>query len=108
MVDPGRSLRKAALVFVATVCTGCGLFLMFRLMPDRVEVAPTATLLGLLGLLVLPGVTLAALELDRRAVARANPEGNPVAPRRGAHEPAERPESGERHRRRVRSSAAVD
>lgn len=110
MVDPGRSLRKAALVFLATACTGCGLFLIFRLMPDRVGVVATSTLLGLLGLLVLPGVTLAALELDRRAVSRGRPGDQDAADghRREAHEPGERPESGGRHRRRVGSSAAVD
>ncbi|MCC6660543.1 MAG: hypothetical protein IT437_06615 [Phycisphaerales bacterium] len=70
MLDFGRRARRAALLFVATVTTGCGLVVLFQLVPDRVGAAPTAMLLGVLALLVLPGVTLAAMELDRRTAAR--------------------------------------
>jgi hypothetical protein len=88
MLDLGRRARKAALFFVAAVTTGCGLVVLFELMPDQVRSAPTAILLGVLALLVLPGVTLAAMELDRRAhahAARRHPGGH-------------RTESGGRHR----------
>jgi hypothetical protein len=86
--------RKAALLFVAAVTTGCGLAVLFRLMPDQVRSAPTAILLGVVALLVLPGFTLAAMELDRRT----------RGPRPHRHAAGERPESGERHRRRLAHS----
>lgn len=94
MLDFGRRARKAALLFVAAVTTGCGLVVLFQLMPDQVRGVPTGLLLGVVALLVLPGFTLAAMELDRRAHARA--------PHR--HGPGHRPESGQRHRRRLGTS----
>jgi hypothetical protein len=112
MSQVGRTLRKAALVSAATASTASGLFLLFRLMPDHVRIAPTAALVGLMALLVLPGVTLAALELDRRAARRA--EARRAAPssehsaRRDLHDHGVRPESGERHRRRLRAGVWTD
>jgi hypothetical protein len=93
MPDFGRRARKAALLFVAAVTTGCGLVVLFQLMPDQVRGVPTAILLGVVALLLLPGFTLAAMELDRRA----------AGPRPHRHAAGERPESGERHRRRLSS-----
>lgn len=109
----GRSLRKAALVLIAAASAACGVFLMAVLMPDGIREAGTGHLLGLLGLLVLPAVTLAALDLDRRAARRATqhltgPIDVEAIVRRGTHGASARRDAWAAHRRRARGQVHAD
>ncbi len=102
MPRSGRVLRKASLILVAAVSAFCGLVLLWRETAEaRLSGAPTEYLLWLLALLVLPGVTLAAIELDRRA--NAGPPPAPPFPKAPEHaHPGASRRASARHRRRVR------
>jgi hypothetical protein len=64
-------LRRAAVAAVAALSVAMALFLVWYLVtPARIGAAPLTGLLGVLALMILPGATLAAWELDRRALAR--------------------------------------
>jgi hypothetical protein len=64
-------LRRAAVAAVAAISVAMALFLVWYLVtPARIGAAPLTGLLGVLALMVLPGATLAAWELDRRALSR--------------------------------------
>ena len=64
-------LRRAAVAVVAALSVVMALFLVWYLVtPSRIGAAPLTGLLGVLALMVLPGATLAAWELDRRALSR--------------------------------------
>jgi hypothetical protein len=74
-------LRRAALGAVAAISVAMALFLVWYLVtPARIAAAPLTGLLGVLALMVLPGATLAAWELDRRALSRIPAELLETAP----------------------------
>jgi hypothetical protein len=60
--------RRAAVVVVAVGCVLSGVVLVWRLAtPELIPSLGTWSLVGIIGLFVLPAVTLGAWELDRRA-----------------------------------------
>jgi membrane protein implicated in regulation of membrane protease activity len=98
-------LRRAAVVTIAALSVGLAVFLVWHIVtPAQIAGAPLAALLGVLALMVLPGATLAAWELDRRAARTAAPaQGSdgqePEPPPARIHErPAQGPEPRHRHR----------
>ena len=91
MRESVMKLRRAAVAAVAALSVVMAVFLVWSLVtPARIGAAPLTGLLGVLALMVLPGATLAAWELDRRAASRipseliedrdAAPSGAPEAP----------------------------
>ena len=72
MTERVRTIRRAALVVVASASVVFSLAVVWLVItPAAIEQVTTWHLLGLFGLLMLPGVTLGAIELDRRAARRA-------------------------------------
>lgn len=89
MSTSARTLRRVSILFVAAVSVICGLFLVFRFVTvDQIAGLSTAHLLGLLGLFVLPALTLGALELDRQATTNAPARRGLAASARGADHPS--------------------
>lgn len=69
MSAPTRVLRRASIIFVALGSAACAVFLIWRFVSvEQIGAVPTAHLVGVLGLFVLPAATLAGLEIDRRMV----------------------------------------
>lgn len=67
MMASSQRWRVFAAALCAVVSTGAGCMLLFRLVtPDTVGKLATYELLGLLGLVVLPWITLWAFMVDRR------------------------------------------
>lgn len=116
---------SAALCAVLSTAAGC--MLLFRLVtPDTVGKLATYELLGLLGLVVLPWITLWAFMVDRRLArqlvahehahaAAAHESERPIAPALLSTVPARDPAHGrvpgrqvERHRRRSDDNARVE
>jgi hypothetical protein len=103
------SLRKAAVIFIAVVSVVFAIFLVWHLVPGRIGQVATGGLLAVLALIVLPALTAAAWELERRAGHRTPDErdaaGERTAPHRRLHDGSE-PRQVE-HRRRVGSRQPV-
>ena len=107
-------VRKGAIALVGAFSVVVAMFLIWQLAtPERIGTLSNGLLAGMLALVVLPGVTLGAWELDRRASLRradleTHTEGGVVhahgatAPQPGARPARQR---GGRHRRRVRHLA---
>ncbi|MEM9166929.1 MAG: hypothetical protein AAGB48_07865 [Planctomycetota bacterium] len=67
LIRRAHRARRAALACLAAVSTLLALVMVFVwLAPDAIRITPTGTLLGILGLLVLPALTIAAWAWDRR------------------------------------------
>ena len=121
MIVPSWRWRFVSVVACAAVSTLAGCALLFRLVtPESVGQLRTMELLGLLGLVVLPWVSLWAYVVDRRVAhhgARAGAEQGGTASAREPHraearlaEPGAAREPGrqvERHRRRADEPARV-
>lgn len=68
MQTPALALRKAAMVLVASCSIVGALILVWQVVTvEHVAMLSNSQLLGVLALFLLPGGTLAAWELDRRA-----------------------------------------
>src|SRR5437868_1789016 len=72
MRDTVPAVRKAAIVLVAASSVVCALGLVWGLgARDHIGLLSNGHLLGMLAMLLLPGATAAAWEMDRRAVVKA-------------------------------------
>ena len=106
-------LRRAAVMVIAVFSLVCAAGLVWlAVRPETIGALSTAHLAGMVALFLLPAATLAAWELDRRAVLRGlNPEADTQQPPRRMHavQSAARRAmvDAARHRRRVIHSARV-
>jgi len=76
-----RSARKWGVVFVAVASVSAGARIVWDVVqPGVLHAVPTTALLVLAGLFILPGLTMIAWDLDRRAAAHAPAQTPPPHP----------------------------
>jgi|ERR1051326_4902267 hypothetical protein len=96
------ALRRGAVVTVAVLSFVAAIFLVWSLATrERLGMLNTSDLLGVLALFLLPGATLGAWELDRRASRQAAAEPEREEPGVRVHRPSREMSDPSRHRHRV-------
>jgi hypothetical protein len=88
-----RRLRRVLVCVLAVVSTALAVVLIFvALSPERIAATATAALLGILGLLVLPALTIAAWAWDRAVSVRTgHPPPDTAEPDTAETEPTPKP-----------------